>query len=74
MIKILGIGKKIVEWLFFELKGKLVEIIGVLLNVVVNDVCDDILNVLLVFGYNDKEVVLGMKLLLVDVGIFDGIC
>lgn len=59
---ILGIGKKMVECLLFEFKGKLGVDLGVVFGgfVVLDDVVD-VFNVLLVLGYFDKEVVFVIK-------------
>lgn len=69
-----GIGKKIVECLLFELKGKFGVDFGVFVGVVLLfDYVIDIFNVLLVFGYFEKEGFVVIKNVLVGIGVFEGI-
>ena len=72
LIKVPGIGKKTVERLLLELKGKLGPDMGVSTSVA-NDTQVDILQALLALGYSDKEAAVSLKALPLDVGVSEGI-
>lgn len=76
LTRVPGIGKKTAERMMLELKGKLPQLEGVVVNAspVTNaETGNDILNALLALGYNEKEAVGAMKELPPDTGTSDGI-
>ncbi len=73
LTKVPGIGKKTAERLLLELKGKLGADIGVAGGQIVSDTSADILNALIALGYSDKEALLALKQIPVDVGVSEGI-
>lgn len=74
LTKVPGIGKKTAERLLLELKGKLGADIGTVGEVhVINDATNDILNALVALGYSEKEAMLTLKQLPVEVSVSDGI-
>lgn len=76
LTRVPGIGKKTAERMMLELKGKLPQLEGVVVNtspVTDAETGNDILNALLALGYNEKEAVGAMKELPPDTGTSDGI-
>jgi holliday junction DNA helicase RuvA len=71
LTRIPGIGKKTAERLLLELKDKF-GALGSAANLP-KSAGHDILNALLALGYNDREALLAVKQLAVDVGVADGI-
>ena len=72
LVKIPGIGKKTAERLLLELKGKLEALPGAT-PAAADDSSQDILNALLVLGYNEREAAGAMKHLPADVATAEGI-
>jgi Holliday junction DNA helicase RuvA len=73
LTRIPGIGKKTAERLLLELKDKF-GVLGMASAAnLTKSAGHDILNALLALGYNDREALLAVKQLAVDVGVADGI-
>ena len=70
LVKVPGIGKKTAERLLLELKGKLGDALSAPSQVGGQA---DILQALMVLGYNDREAAAALKALPTDVGVSDGI-
>ena len=74
LTRIPGIGKKTVERLLLELKGKLGADLGAVPGgPAVSDDAVDVLNALLALGYSDKEAALAIKQVPAGTGVSEGI-
>ena len=73
LTKIPGIGKKTAERLLLELKGKLADATASSAPPIAGDSAQDILNALIVLGYNEREASGAMKQLPAGIGTADGI-
>jgi Holliday junction DNA helicase RuvA len=72
--KVPGIGKKTVERLLLELKGKLGPDLGLPAGgALANDAQGDIVQALMALGYSEKDAAAALKKLPADVGVSEGI-
>ncbi len=72
LTRVPGIGKKTAERLLLELRGKLGADTGVAASAVLSSNAD-VLNALLALGYSEREAVVAVKGLPLDVSVSDGI-
>lgn len=73
LVKVPGIGKKTVERLLLELKGKLGPDLGLPAADAVSDAQADIVQALLALGYNERDAKAALKALPPGVGVAEGI-